>query len=136
MPDATQSTVTGLQWFKIYEDGLTVSTGQWAVDRLIANKGKVSFTIPSCIQSGQYLLRHEIIGASSALPSLFCAGGRKLMRLRMRSDVIALYHASKYPGAEFYVECAQLNVIGGSGDEDPESTVQFPGAYKASDPGE
>ena len=51
-------------------------------------------------------------------------------------DVIALYHASKYPGAEFYVECAQLNVIGGSGDEDPESTVQFPGAYKASDPGE
>ena len=54
----------------------------------------------------------------------------------MVCDVIALYHASKYPGAEFYVECAQLNVIGGSGDEDPESTVQFPGAYKASDPGE
>ena len=66
MPDATQTDVTGLKWFKIYEDGLTVSTAQWAVDRLIANKGKVSFAIPACIESGQYLLRHEIIGASSA----------------------------------------------------------------------
>ena len=54
--------MTGLQWFKIHEDGLTPSDQTWAVDRLIANKGKVSFTIPSCIQSGQYLLRHEIIG--------------------------------------------------------------------------
>lgn len=32
------------------------------MDTLIANKGKVSFTIPQCIASGQYLLRHEIIG--------------------------------------------------------------------------
>ena len=63
MPDATQSDVTGLKWFKIYEDGLTVSTAQWAVDRMIANAGKVTFTIPACIESGQYLLRHEIIGA-------------------------------------------------------------------------
>ena len=67
MPDATQSDVTGLKWFKIYEDGLTVSTAQWAVDRMIANAGKVTFTIPACIESGQYLLRHEIIGASASL---------------------------------------------------------------------
>ncbi|EJF60005.1 glycoside hydrolase family 61 protein [Dichomitus squalens LYAD-421 SS1] len=107
VPDATQSTVTGLQWFKIYEDGLTASTGQWAVDRLIANKGKVSFTIPSCIESGQYLLRHEII---------------------------ALHGASSYPGAQFYMECAQLNIVGGSGAKSP-ATVSFPGAYKGSDPG-
>lgn len=38
------------------------STNTWAVDTLIANKGKVTFTIPSCIEEGQYLLRHEIIG--------------------------------------------------------------------------
>ena len=63
IPDATQSDVTGLRWFKIHEDGLTVSTAQWAVDRMIANAGKVTFTIPACIESGQYLLRHEIIGA-------------------------------------------------------------------------
>ena len=60
--NATQTDVTGLQWFKIYEDGYTASDAQWAVDRLIANKGKVTFTVPSCIEPGQYLLRHEIIG--------------------------------------------------------------------------
>ena len=79
--DATQTDVTELEWFKIYEDGLTVTSTsasngkaaprqrqrhEWAADRLIANKGKVSFTIPPCIASGHYLLRHEIIGASSA----------------------------------------------------------------------
>lgn len=56
--------MTGLQWFKIYEDGMK-SDQSWGVDRLIANKGKVSFTIPSCIEAGQYLLRAEIIGAYS-----------------------------------------------------------------------
>jgi len=106
VPDATQSTVTGLQWFKVYEDGLTASTQQWAVDRLIANKGLVSFTIPSCIEPGQYLLRHEII---------------------------ALHAASSYPGAQFYMECAQINVTGG-GSASP-ATVSFPGAYSGTDPG-
>lgn len=52
------------------------SSQKWGVDRLIANKGKVTFTIPSCIPAGQYLLRHEII---------------------------ALHAASSYPGAQFYV---------------------------------
>ena len=61
--DATQSDVTGLEWFKIYEDGLDVSTNTWGVDRMIANKGKVTFTIPECIPAGQYLLRHEMIGS-------------------------------------------------------------------------
>lgn len=64
--NATQSTVTGLEWFKIYQDGLSggpwPGRGQWAVDKLIANKGNVSFTIPSCIAPGQYLLRVELIG--------------------------------------------------------------------------
>ncbi|KAG6861018.1 hypothetical protein C0995_004871 [Termitomyces sp. Mi166 len=105
IPDATQSTVTGLKWFKIYEDGLSAD-GTWGVDRLIANKGKVTFTIPSCIPPGQYLLRHEII---------------------------ALHGASTYPGAQFYMECAQLQITGG-GSTVP-STVSFPGAYAGSDPG-
>ncbi|KAL0569605.1 hypothetical protein V5O48_012358 [Marasmius crinis-equi] len=106
VPSATQSTVTGLQWFKIYEDGYNPSTGQWAVDTMVANKGKVTFTIPKCIQSGQYLLRHELI---------------------------ALHGASTYPGAQFYMECAQINITGG-GSTSP-ATVSFPGAYKGSDPG-
>ena len=60
--NATDMDVTGLGWFKIYEDGLTASTHQWATDRMIANGGNVTFTIPSCIPAGQYLMRHEIIG--------------------------------------------------------------------------
>jgi lytic cellulose monooxygenase (C4-dehydrogenating) len=62
VPDATQEDVTGLEWFKIYEDGYDASTGVWAVDKLIENAGKVTFTIPECIEPGQYLLRHELIG--------------------------------------------------------------------------
>ncbi|KAF1363575.1 hypothetical protein EJ07DRAFT_102282 [Lizonia empirigonia] len=102
---ALTTTVTGLKWFKIYEDGLD-SNGTWAVTRLYNNKGKVEFTLPKCIPNGQYLLRAEII---------------------------ALHAASTYPGAQLYMECAQINVTGG-GSATP-TTVSFPGAYKGTDPG-
>ncbi|KAF2465229.1 glycoside hydrolase [Lindgomyces ingoldianus] len=103
--DALTTKVTGLKWFKIYEDGLD-SKGQWAVTRLYNNKGKVNFTLPSCVQSGQYLLRAELI---------------------------ALHGAASYPGAQLYMECAQINVTGGGSANPP--TVSFPGAYKGTDPG-
>ncbi|KAI0688896.1 glycosyl hydrolase family 61-domain-containing protein [Earliella scabrosa] len=103
--NATDLNVTGLKWFKIWEDGLD-NSGKWGVDRLIANKGKVSFTIPDCIAAGQYLLRVELI---------------------------ALHGAQSYPGAQFYMECAQIQISGG-GSNQP-ATVNFPGAYSGSDPG-
>ncbi|KAJ7499931.1 glycoside hydrolase family 61 protein I [Mycena latifolia] len=103
IPNAQQSTVTGLQWFKIQEDGFIAANQSWGVDRMIANKGKVTFTIPSCIAAGQYLLRHEMIAAAA------------------------------YPGAQFYMECAQIQITGG-GSTSP-ATVSFPGAYKGTDPG-
>ncbi|KAG6848657.1 hypothetical protein H0H93_015127 [Arthromyces matolae] len=106
IPNATQTDVTGLKWFKIWEDGYDASTATWGVDRMIANAGKVTFSIPSCIPAGQYLLRHEII---------------------------ALHAASSYPGAQFYMECAQLQITGG-GSASP-ATVSFPGAYAGTDPG-
>jgi len=107
VPSATQTTVTGLQWFKIWQDGFVASNSTWGVDRLVANKGLQTFTIPSCIASGQYLLRTEII---------------------------ALHAASSYPGAQLYMECAQLNIVGGTGAKTP-ATVSFPGAYQPTDPG-
>ncbi|TAQ90984.1 hypothetical protein B7494_g740 [Chlorociboria aeruginascens] len=100
--DALTTSTTGLNWFKIYEDGLT--SGVWALDKLIVNEGIVNFTIPKCIPNGQYLLRAEII---------------------------TLNAPSSYPNAEFYMECAQINISGG-GAAVP-STVSFPGAYKSSD---
>ena len=63
IPNALQSSVTGLKWFKIYHDGLD-SSGVWGVDRLIKNKGKMTYTIPSCIADGQYLMRVQLIGES------------------------------------------------------------------------
>ncbi|KZT41821.1 hypothetical protein SISSUDRAFT_1126182 [Sistotremastrum suecicum HHB10207 ss-3] len=104
VPDATQTSVTGLGWFKIAEWGL--ENGVWGVTQLWNLKGKFPAVIPSCIPSGNYFLRAEII---------------------------ALHPASTYPGAQFYMECAQINVVGGGSVSPP--TVSFPGAYHGSDPG-
>ncbi|KAG8767726.1 hypothetical protein FRC15_005512, partial [Serendipita sp. 397] len=105
VPSALQTTVIGLQWFKIYEDGLH-SDGTWAVDTMIANQGKVNFQLPVCVPSGEYFMRVELI---------------------------ALHGAGSLLGAQFYMECAQIRVTGG-GSASP-ATVSFPGAYGQSDPG-
>ncbi|KAF2455911.1 glycoside hydrolase [Lineolata rhizophorae] len=91
-------------WFKIYEDGY--DSGVWAVDKLIDNEGKVTVKIPECIEEGDYLLRGELI---------------------------ALHAASNYPGAQFYMECAQIHVTNG-GSAAPQ-TYSIPGIYSGSDPG-
>jgi len=95
---------SGAVWFKIYQDGY--SNGQWAVDRLIANRGRVDVTIPSDIAPGNYLLRGEII---------------------------ALHSANGLNGAQPYVGCVELT-ISGSGSATP-SAVSIPGAYSPTDPG-
>lgn len=72
------------------------------------DKASVSFPIPSCIESGDYLFRIEHV---------------------------ALHSASTAGGAQFYISCAQLSVTGGSGAKKPAELVAFPGAYKATDQG-
>jgi len=105
--NAASDTGVGGGWFKISEAGLVNSAAQhWATDDLISALGQQSITIPSCIPAGQYLLRAELI---------------------------ALHGASSANGAQFYMECAQINVTGG-GSKSP-ATVSFPGAYSAKDPG-
>jgi len=104
VPSALTTDVTGLSWFKIFEDGFDGTN--WGVTRLYAKHGNQTFTIPSCLEPGNYFLRAEII---------------------------ALHAASSYPGAQFYMECAQINVTGG-GSTVP-AGVSFPGAYKGTDPG-
>ncbi|KAK3994810.1 glycoside hydrolase [Cladorrhinum sp. PSN332] len=101
---ATDSGVGG-GWFKIQEDGF--NNGVWGTEKVINGKGRQTIRIPQCIAPGQYLLRAEMI---------------------------ALHGAGNYPGAQFYQECAQINVVGGTGTKTP-STVSFPGAYSGSDPG-
>jgi len=107
--DAVTDPGYGPGWFKISEAGWSGSSMQsgWATDALIAAQGNQKITIPSCIAPGQYLLRAELI---------------------------ALHGAGSPGGAQFYMECAQINVIGGTGTKTP-ATVSLPGAYKATDPG-
>ena len=62
--------------------------------------------MPSCVTAGQYLMKVEII---------------------------ALHGAFQEGAAQFYTECAQVQVTG-SGTSNP-ATVSFPGAYSANDPG-
>jgi cellulase len=100
--DATTDSGVGGGWFKIQEDGLA-SDGKWGTERVINGQGRHAIRIPECIAPGQYLLRAEML---------------------------ALHGAGNYPGAQFYMECAQINVVGGSGSKTPSSTVSFPGAYK------
>ena len=92
-------------WFKIQEDGY--NGGNWGTSKVITNGGLHSITIPKCIPNGQYLLRAEMI---------------------------ALHGAGSSGGAQLYMECAQINVTGGSGSL-PSKTHSIPGIYKANDPG-
>jgi cellulase len=101
---AKSDTGAGNVWFKIYEDGF--ANGQWAVNRLIANKGRVDITIPSDIAPGNYLLRGELI---------------------------ALHGAYAVNGVQPYVGCVELT-ISGSGAANP-AGVAFPGYYTNQDPG-
>jgi hypothetical protein len=109
-------------WFKIYEDGY--NNGQWAVDKLIANKGKVTVTIPSCIPPGDYLLRGELIALHAAGQS---GGVQNCM------DYPPSLVLRKIADSVIDMECAQLRVTGG-GSKTP-ATVSIPGAYSQNDPG-
>jgi len=132
---------SGPIWVKIASDGYN---GQWATDKLRANKGKScfymlfgcmklnvrnsgqhSFTIPSALAPGDYLVRPEII---------------------------ALHEGSKQGGAQLYMACVQFKVAG-SGSKVCHSIscqtfdqelmmkqklppgISFPGTYSPTDPG-
>lgn len=94
-------------WFKVQQTGRTGTSNTWGATPLMKAGGVVTYTVPKCIPSGNYLVRHEII---------------------------ALHAAYAYPGAQFYPGCHQLKVTGG-GSKTPTGLVAFPGAYKGSDAG-
>lgn len=97
----------GSVWTKIYSSGLiNPATQEWATDIVNANNGRHSVIIPASLPAGDYLIRGEII---------------------------ALHVAQSYPGAQFYIGCAQLKITNGGSAKPP--TIALPGAYKGSDPG-
>ncbi|THH00856.1 hypothetical protein EW026_g1728 [Hermanssonia centrifuga] len=85
------SAATGETWFKVYENPPIFQNG--AMTFPSENIQSFTFTIPKSLPSGQYLIRVEHI---------------------------ALHAASTYGGAQFYISCAQVNVVnGGSGTPGP-----------------
>ncbi|KAF9000239.1 glycoside hydrolase [Cyathus striatus] len=97
----------GAVWTKVYQSGLlNPSSQQWATDIVNSNGGKHSFKLPASLPAGEYLIRAEII---------------------------ALHVASSYPGAQFYIGCAQVKIASGGSANPPK--IALPGAYKSSDPG-
>jgi lytic cellulose monooxygenase (C1-hydroxylating) len=68
----------GPVWVKVASDGF--SGGQWATDRLRANKGRHTFTMPH-VNPGSYLIRPEIV---------------------------ALHEGSKVGGAQLYMVCVHF----------------------------
>ncbi|KAK0187968.1 glycoside hydrolase family 61 protein G [Armillaria mellea] len=100
--------LTCLKWFKIWEDGYDSTTHQWGSDHLYLDGGNATFTIPTCLPSGNYLLRAEYINLSSA---------------------------TFYPGAQFFMSCAQLSITSSTTALETPATVSFPGAYTIADPG-
>lgn len=95
---------TSLQFFKIAQRGL--DGGVWAADRLLSNGNRWAVTIPSNLQAGNYVLRHEII---------------------------ALHGAGSPNGAQLYPQCINLVVTGG-GSSLPSGTAGT-SLYRANDAG-
>ncbi|KZT35888.1 glycoside hydrolase family 61 protein D [Sistotremastrum suecicum HHB10207 ss-3] len=97
---------TGKTWFKIWEWSPTWSKSTGLVFAS-ENIWQFNFTIPKSLPSGQYLIRGE---------------------------QIALHVAESYGGAQFYIGCAQVNVING-GTGKPGPLVSIPGVYTGYEPG-
>ncbi|KAK1843097.1 fungal cellulose binding domain containing protein [Colletotrichum chrysophilum] len=102
---------SGKVWFKVYNDGPTVTSNglTWPTSGNIYTPGKTTLNvqIPRCLADGEYFLRVEHI---------------------------ALHSASSVGGAQLYISCAQLRVSGGTGTYKP-NLMSFPGAYSPNDPG-
>ncbi|ROT36307.1 endoglucanase II [Sodiomyces alkalinus F11] len=101
--DVTQWDGSGAVWFKIWQDEPTITSSSITFPTM--NSASIDFSLPSCLENGQYLLRVEHI-------ALHVAGA-----------------------PQFYLSCAQINVSGGSGGYSPAGMLSFPGAYSANDPG-
>lgn len=95
-------------WFKIDAIGRTGTTDVWGDSPLMTAGNQYTYTIPSCLAAGDYIVRHEII---------------------------ALHSAYSYPGAQFYPSCHQIAVTGSGTSTGPSSKVAIPGVYKSTDPG-
>ncbi|KAI1811964.1 lytic polysaccharide monooxygenase [Poronia punctata] len=93
-------------WFKVWESG---PTGSPTTNEGWPTFGQytMEFQLPTTLEDGEYLLRGEHIGI----------------------------HENHVGKPQFYMECAQIRIVGGSGTANPSPLVKIPGIYSRSDPG-
>ncbi|KAG8929498.1 hypothetical protein FRC03_004241 [Tulasnella sp. 419] len=97
----------GSVWFKVYQKSAVVSPSPGLATWPVVGQQSFTFSIPSQLPAGEYLLRAEYIDLASA---------------------------SVPYGARFYVACVQLRVVG-PGSATPGPLVSIPGAYTHTHPG-
>ncbi|EFQ35556.1 glycosyl hydrolase family 61 [Colletotrichum graminicola] len=108
----TEDAGTGPIWTKIGEEGF--SSGKWATDKLIANKGvSGDVTVPASLKAGKYLLRQEIIALHEADTT---------------------FDVNPARGAQFYPSCVQVEVSG-TGSDAPPQKFDFNTGYTYADTG-
>lgn len=99
---------SGTIWVKIDQAGYDSSQSvPWASKRLPNQNSTWPIVLPSSIQNGEYILRHEILGLQrSVKPEL----------------------------SQFYPACHQITITGGKSTPLP-TGIALPGAYQLEDPG-
>lgn len=102
-------------WFKIDQKGFKSgdrNQGWFQGDMFKPNNKSISVAVPKGIPSGHYLVRYE---------------------------VLSLHIAQPVGGAEFYVSCTQVRVVGGGSSKSARAQgaelAAFPGSYSATHPG-
>ncbi|CAE6444190.1 unnamed protein product [Rhizoctonia solani] len=108
----TSSNGAGAVWTKIFEE--VYPGGQWAVDKLIANKGHVTVTVPD-LAAGEYLFRPELVTLHEA-------------------DTAYNVNLNPARGVQLYMECIQFKVTSG-GSVALSGGIDFKESYTYSDKG-
>lgn len=100
----------GAVWFKVDEIGYNATAGAWGTQYLADQKYRWITRIPQCLESGEYLVRQEIMGMGACSVKGKC---------------------------QFYPHCVQVKVIQGLGTKSPsaDQLISLPGGYKADDKG-
>ncbi|KAF8597289.1 hypothetical protein BDV93DRAFT_405370, partial [Ceratobasidium sp. AG-I] len=105
----TSSNGAGAVWVKLFSEGFT---SDWATNKLIANKGHVSITVPD-LTAGEYLFRPEIVALHEA---------------------DAAFNVNSARGVQLYMECIQFKVVS-SGSVALTGGIDFAKSYTYADPG-
>ncbi|KAI3332119.1 glycosyl hydrolase family 61-domain-containing protein [Xylariaceae sp. AK1471] len=108
--DMASDDAAGSGWIKLWDDGYDATTKTWCTEKLIDNKGLLSFEIPEGLPAGYWLFRPELL---------------------------ALHEADK-GDPQFYVGCAQVFVESSNTaalNVPADRSVSIPGYVHATDPG-